>query len=112
MITDDFSPRPIAPSLEMVNDEVQDKIFEQADIQTAKPYFHAAWESVEAQFNNRVEQLENIVSLDPKMSAEDLKIELLANIKAANVIKEVWIQVKNAVSAIEQTEQAKRTGDE
>jgi hypothetical protein len=101
---DDYSFAPISPSLEMdIPEEVEEtKQAERQDARLAKAYFHPNWEGVEQFFEERLEALAQ--RPDSKLPAEEYKIESLANQKAETIIKDVWIGVKNAVTAVNESE--------
>ena len=101
---DDFSVPPVAPSF-IPEPELEDDVEAlQEDQEKAKAYFHPAWAKVEEMFDKRCEELERISAIDQKLNAEEFAIKAKANLAAAQIVKTIWIEVKNAVTAVSERE--------
>ena len=97
---DDYSPQPIAPSLSLEPEEETLENFLEKDQRLAKSYFHGSWEAVQDIFEDKIEAL-RVGCLNADLSAEEYKIEDLANKRVALHLKDILVQVQNAVTATE-----------
>lgn len=96
---DDFSPRPVAPSLDRMEADLQDQELDQVTKNISDSYFHPAWAAVEQMFNEVIDECSQPV--DERLLAEEFKIKSLANQQTKHKLLAIWGRVKDAVSAIE-----------
>lgn len=103
---DDYSPKPIAPGLDFMPEEETLDEFIAKDQRIAKSYFHPQWEGVQDLFEEKVEAL-RIGCTDSSLSAEEYKIEDLVNKRVAVHLKDILVQVQNAVNSTEKRKRGK-----
>lgn len=102
---DDYSPTPIAPSLDFVPEEETLETFLEKDQRVAKAYFHPQWDGVQDIIEEKIETL-RLGCLDSTLPADEYKIEDLVNKRVAVHLKDILIQVQNAVTATEKRRKA------
>lgn len=100
-MNDDYSPAPVAPGLELIPEDEQFEELFTRDNRIAKAYFHPQWQGVQDILEDKIEVL-RVGCLDASLPAEEYKIEDLANKRVAIHLKDVLVQVQNAVNATEQ----------
>lgn len=109
MGSDDQAIPVQAPALAPIEgeDPEGDSLASQQDRETAEAFFHPAWSKVQQLFLDGIELCEQPV--DPKLSAEEYKIEGLSNAKVKAKLQEILAKVADAVQAVESTpKEAKR----
>lgn len=99
---DDQGIKPTAPLVDASVEEDQDQLASIHDKEVSKAYFHPAWIEVEKMFLEAFELCSQPV--DPKLSAEEYKIEGISNTKVKAKLTEILARVKNAVEAVESAE--------
>lgn len=107
-MSDDSALRPSAPLLQAIEPEEQDAIASQLDRQTADAYFHPAWARVEEMLMEAIDVCE--LPVDPKLPSDEYKVESLSNMKTKAILNGVIQRVKDAVSAVEQSEPKRKSG--
>jgi hypothetical protein len=100
MANDTYSPRPIAPQIDFMPEEETLEGFLEKDQRVAKSYFHPQWDGVQDLFEEKIEAL-RVGCTDSQLNAEEYKIEDLVNKRVAVHLKDILIQVQNAVTATE-----------
>lgn len=103
---DSYSPIPIAPQIDFMPEEEELETFLAKDQRISKAYFHPHWEGVQDLLEEKIEAL-RVGCLDSTLSAEEYKIEDLVNKRVAVHLKDVLVQVQNAVTS---TEKRRKTG--
>lgn len=102
MATDDQAVPVQGPMLDVEGENPEgDTLASQQDQDTAAAFFHPAWDKVAEIIHEGIVLCESPV--DPKLSAEEYKIEGLSNAKVKAKLNEILIKVANAVSAVEST---------
>ena len=96
---DDFSPAPIAPSLDFT-EAAPDPELVSEDVQLSESYFHPAWGKVSEIFDEYLSQTRYGCG-DPKLPAEEYKIEDQVNKRVAAKLTEVLLRIQNAVESVE-----------
>lgn len=100
MASDDYSPQPIAPSIDYIPEEETLENFLAKDQRVAKSYFHPQWDGIQDLFEEKIDVL-RVGCTDSSLSAEEYKIEDLVNKRVAVHLKDILVQVQNAVTATE-----------
>lgn len=99
---DDYGLRPTAPLVDRSVEPSQDELATQHDKEVSKAFFHPAWVEVEKMFLEAIELCSQ--SVDPKLAADEYKIEGISNTKVKAKLTEILQRVKDAVQAVESTE--------
>lgn len=100
MASDDYAPQPIAPTLDFMPQEETLENFLEKDQRIAKSYFHPQWDGVQDLFEDKIEAL-RVGCTDTSLPAEEYKIEDVVNKRVAVHLKDILVQVQNAVTATE-----------
>lgn len=95
---DDLALPPVAPQLDHTIQQEQE-LASAEDKKTARAYFHPAWERVEEIINEGIANAS--APIDKKLSAEEYKVQGVANELYAGKLKEIMLRIKDAVRAVE-----------
>lgn len=104
---DDYSPRPIAPQINLDEFEEIDEVLNQSEERIARVYFDKNWEGVQDMFLNKIEAYEMIGGVPASLPADEYKIEAVVRSRVAAELKEILMQVQNAVTASEKRKRGK-----
>jgi hypothetical protein len=104
---DDYSIPPIAPTIPTYSETFEDKIADAHDERLSRAYFSKQWEGVQDLFEDKILAYMNIGSIEPNLPADEYKIEALVRARVAAELKEVLLQVHNAVEATEAKQRGK-----
>lgn len=96
---DDTGIHPTAPIIPTEPEIDGNDLAAEIDKETARAYFHPAWIEVEKMFVEAIELA--TYPVDPKLPADEYKIEALSNFKVKAKLTEILQRVANAVSAVE-----------
>jgi hypothetical protein len=100
---DDFSPAPIAPSLEN-SDEIEESLDIREDVKLSNAYFHPAWDKVVDLFLEKIEAY-RFGCTDFALASDEYKVQDMTNKRVAVELNEILTRVQDAV---ETTESVKR----
>lgn len=103
---DDYSPRPLAPSIDYIEDTETPEAFLVKDAGLTRAYFHKDWKEVQDLFEDKIEAL-RVGCTDLSLPADEYKIEDISNKKVAMHLKDILMQVQNAVTSTEQRKRGK-----
>lgn len=98
---DNYSLKPIAPTLEAPEQDEDDVLLDAKDNAVAQAYFHPAWVEVEQRFIDEIEKRNSVATIPDNLPADEFKIEALSNQKCRAFLIGVLEEVKNAVNAVE-----------